>query len=191
MSVIQRIRKVVRYNRIATSFALSVIFILFAKPTPGSFLIGVPVIFIGEVFRTLSSGYIEKDFSLTMGGPYSVTRNPLYLGNFLMGFGFAIITNQPILLLLFIIVFAFIYHVTILEEEKGLLQRYGQEFIAYMSAVPRFFPRLWKWNRNRQLFSWALVMKHREYITWLGIVGGILLLVAKMVLFGQGWKNYL
>ena len=184
MSVIQRIRKVVRYNRIATSFALSVIFILFAKPTPGSFLIGVPVIFIGEVFRTLSSGYIEKDFSLTMGGPYSVTRNPLYLGNFLMGFGFAIITNQPILLLLFIIVFAFIYHVTILEEEKGLLQRYGQEFIAYMSAVPKFFPKLWQWNRNGQLFSWALVMKHREYITWLGIIGGILLLIAKNALTG-------
>jgi hypothetical protein len=191
MSVIQRIRKIVRYNRIAASFVLSAIFIYFAKPTPGSFLIGVPVIFIGEVFRTLSSGYIEKDFSLTMGGPYSVTRNPLYLGNFLMGLGFAIITNQPILLLLFITIFAFIYHVTILEEEKGLLQRYGQEFMAYMSAVPKFLPKLWQWNRNGHAFNWSLVMKHREYITWFGTIGGILLLVAKMTLFGQGWKNYL
>ncbi len=184
MSVIQRTRKIVRYNRIATSFILSVIFILFAKPTPSSFLLGIPVIFIGEVFRTLSSGYIEKDFSLTMVGPYSVTRNPLYLGNFLMGFGFAIIANQPILLLIFIVLFAFIYYVTILEEEKGLQQKYGQDFMSYMSSVPRFFPKLWQWNRNRQSFNWSLVIKHREYITWIGIIGGILLLLAKMSLVG-------
>lgn len=184
MSFIYWLRHFISHNRIATSFALGLIFILFSKPTTRSILIGAPFIFLGEFFRTLSSGYLEKNSSLSMGGPYSVTRNPMYIGNFLLGLGFAIIVNQPIILLLFLMLFAFIYQATVVEEEKRLQQRFGQEFSVYMSSVPRFFPKPWQWKSNGRSFNWYLVIKHREHITWFGILGGILLLTVKMVLLG-------
>lgn len=182
MSFLYRIQKITRQNRIVASLILLAMVLLLAKPTPRSFLIGLPIIIVGEFFRTLSSGYIEKDSSLSMGGTYSITRNPLYLGNFLMGLGFMIIANQPVLLILFLVLFALIYYATIVDEERGLLQRYGSEFLLYMSSVPRFFPKPWKWNSHQRSFDWSLVMKHREYNTWLGILGGIFLFITKMVL---------
>ncbi|MBI5198794.1 MAG: isoprenylcysteine carboxylmethyltransferase family protein [Nitrospirae bacterium] len=185
MNFIYWLRHFISHNRIATSFALGLIFILFSRPTTRSILIGTPVILLGEFFRTLSSGYLEKNSSLSIDGPYSVTRNPMYSGNFLLGLGFVIIVNQPILLVLFVMLFAFIYQATIIEEEKRLQQRFGQEFSAYMSSVPRFFPKLWRWKSNGRSFNWTLVMKHREYVTWLGIVAGILLLTAKMFFYSQ------
>lgn len=184
MSFVYRFRHLISHNRIATSFALALALIILSRPTPRSILIGAPIIVLGEFFRTLSSGYLEKNSSLSVGGPYSVTRNPMYVGNFLLGFGFVIIANQPILLLLFIVLFAFIYDATIAEEEKRLQQRFGPEFSTYTSSVPKFFPRFWRWRENESSFKWSLVMKHREYITWLGIFGGILILTAKMVFLG-------
>jgi hypothetical protein len=108
----------------------------------------------------------------------------MYSGNFLLGLGFVIIVNQPILLVLFVMLFAFIYQATVIDEEKRLQKRFGQEFSAYMSSVPRFFPKLWRWRKSSQSFKWSLVMKHREYVTWIGIIGGILLLIAKKALTG-------
>jgi len=184
MGFIDWLRNLVSHNRITTSFITGLVFILFSRPTLSSISVGFPIILMGEIFRTLSSGYIDKDSSLSRGGPYSVTRNPMYFGSFMIGFGFVIIANQPILLPLFVGFFAFIYHATIEEEEKRLHQRFGELFLVYKSSVPRFFPRLWQWSRNGQSFNWSLVIKHREYITWMGIMVGILLLTAKMVVLG-------
>jgi steroid 5-alpha reductase family enzyme len=180
MSLIQRLRYFVSHNRITTSLAIGLAFILLSRPTPRSILIGVPIILVGEFFRTLSSGYLEKNASISIGGPYSITRNPLYVGNFLIGLGFVIVANRPILLPFFLFLFGFIYHATIEEEEKNLHKRYGDVFLSYKASVPRFFPRLWQWRGNGQSFDWSLVIKHREYLTWLGIMGVIFVLAAKM-----------
>lgn len=184
MNLIYRLRYFVSHNRIAVSFTLGLVFIILSKPRPLSIIIGLPIIILGESFRTLSSGYIKKNSSISMGGPYSITRNPLYVGNLLIGLGFVIVANRPILVPLFLILFGFIYHATIEEEEKNLRQRFGTEFSAYMASVPRFFPRFWQWKRGEEYFNWSLVIKHREHITWLGIGSGILLLTAKMILLG-------
>lgn len=181
MNLIDWLRYLVSHNRIATSFIIGLVFILFSNPTFSSIIIGLPIILLGEIFRTLSSGYIEKNSSLSLGGPYSVTRNPMYVGNFLLGFGFMVTANQLILILIFVVFFTFIYQATITEEEKKLQQKFGDAFLVYKASVPRFFPRLWQWRENGQSFNWSRVIKHREYVTWIGIAGGILILTAKMV----------
>ncbi|MDZ7630439.1 MAG: methyltransferase [Gemmatimonadaceae bacterium] len=40
--------------------------------------------------RAWSTGHIVKNQVLTTTGPYAHTRNPLYLGSFLMALGFAL-----------------------------------------------------------------------------------------------------
>lgn len=181
MRFIYKLRSLVIHNRIAVSFAIGLFFIILSKPTMLTIFIGIPVIILGEFLRVLSSGYIEKRSVLIISGPYSIARNPLYFGNFLIGLGFAIISNNPLLIVFFVILFAFIYHSTMAEEERVLEERFGNEFLSYISSVPRFFPRPWKWNNNGYSFDWSLVKKHREYITWMGIIAVILILTFKMV----------
>ena len=45
---------------------------------------------LGEALRTWSSGTLVKNEVLTTEGPYALCRNPLYVGNFLIGFGGAL-----------------------------------------------------------------------------------------------------
>ncbi len=65
-----------------------------AIPTPRSILIGFFIMMIGMFFRAWSSGYINKDIELATEGPYSLTRNPLYFGNLVLGCGIAVAANN-------------------------------------------------------------------------------------------------
>lgn len=173
-----RIRHFVSHHRIATSAAFAGVFLALAHPTPRSILVGLPLVVLGEVVRTWSSGYIRKDHRLATDGPYSLTRNPLYLGNFMLGFGFSLMANRWAVLLSFLLVFLLIYDATIEEEERKLLQRFEDAFIRYCREVPRFFPKVTGWRSAP--FRWTLVRQHREFQTWAAVVGVLAVVVLKM-----------
>jgi protein-S-isoprenylcysteine O-methyltransferase Ste14 len=174
------LRKLVSHNRIWVSAFVFILFFLAARPTFLSMAIGLPVVLLGEAIRIWSSGHIVKNDSLTMSGPYRLTRNPLYVGNFFLGLGFVLMAGLPLMVLIFIPVFFFIYDATIAEEEKFLTQRYGEAFRSYQKTVPRFFPKLSFGALSTGRFSWSLVRKHREMNTWLAILAGVLLFLFKM-----------
>jgi len=176
--MIGRLRVFASHHRIVTSAAFAGLFLALAQPTSRSIALGLPFVVLGEFFRTWSSGYIRKDHSLATDGPYSLTRNPLYLGNFVLGLGFAIMANRWSVLFVFLAVFAIIYDATIDDEERKLLKRFGDAFVLYCREVPRFFPRLSGW-RSAQ-FRWALVRQHREFQTWAAVVGALAIVVLKM-----------
>jgi protein-S-isoprenylcysteine O-methyltransferase Ste14 len=170
--------KVSRY-RVPLSFAVAIVILILASPTAVSVLAGLPLVLSGEFLRTWSSGFIKKNRELATGGPYAYTRNPLYLGNFLIGLGFAIMVRRPLLLLVFAVLFFLVYRALIFEEEDNLERRFGETFIEYKRDVPRFFPRI-KRPVNTGRFDWGLVMKHHEYYAWLGHVTGIVWLLWKI-----------
>lgn len=184
--MIERLRYFVSRNRILTSTALAAGLWLSAKPGILSVAMGLPVILLGETIRTWSSGQIEKNKRLAMEGPYALTRNPLYLGNFFVGFGFSILAGRWFIPAIFLPAFAFVYLATIEAEEETLLRLFGAEFETYRATVPRFFPRLrfpigisGPAGPLGGRFQWSLVRKHREFNTWLGILAGIALLLIK------------
>jgi len=77
---------------------------------------------------------------LVTWGPYRYVRHPSYLGYFLMFFGlFFLWPNFFTLFPLFAIPGYF--HVTS-QEEKLLLQRFGDEYLEYQKKTGRFIPRL-------------------------------------------------
>ena len=82
----------------------------------------------------------NKNGELATGGPYSVVRNPLYLGNLLgiIGFGFAV--EQPVLALFLGLVFALFYPSVVAKEEQQLGRLFGERYAAYCAAVPRWVP---------------------------------------------------
>jgi protein-S-isoprenylcysteine O-methyltransferase Ste14 len=71
-------------------------------------------------------------------GPYRFSRNPQWVGLFLVLVGAAIMTGVWLYLGMVLVV-AIIYHQQILAEEKVCLAQYGDGFRAYMAAVPRYF----------------------------------------------------
>jgi protein-S-isoprenylcysteine O-methyltransferase Ste14 len=173
-----RLRYFVSHHRIVTSSVFGVMFLALAEPTVRSCLVGLPVVILGEFMRTWSSGHIRKDASLATDGPYSLTRNPLYFGSFVLGLGFALMANSWPVLFAFLLLFGLIYDATIEDEEQKLLKRFGDAFVAYCRDVPRFFPRVSGWRGGP--FQWALVRKHRELNTWAAIAGAMVVVVLKM-----------
>lgn len=178
--IVARLKHWVSHNRILASMLAGFFFFLASRPTFLSISIGLPIVLVGEVIRTWSSGYIVKDDSLIMAGPYGLTRNPLYFGNFILGLGFVVMAGVIFLLFIFLPLFFFIYNATITNEEKFLAERYGDHFKTYQKRVPRFFPKMDWAAFSSGSFDWSLVKKHREKNTWLAILGGIILFLFKM-----------
>lgn len=77
---------------------------------------------------------------LVTAGPFSYTRNPLYLGNVLMALGLGGLAPAPGWVFINIANMAFTV-MLIRWEERGMRERYGQRFFEYCAQVPQLFPR--------------------------------------------------
>ena len=108
--------------------------------------------------------------ALNTSGPYTRTRNPLYLGNFLITLGLCVAAHDVALLLLVAVLFAVQYRAIIAAEEGFLRDRFGARFEEYRRAVPRFWPRLTASDRSaaRPAWSWrrALRKEHNPFAAW-------------------------
>ena len=74
-----------RKIRLRLVWLLIIPFLWFARPTPVSLLLGSGLSVLGLFIRAWAAGFIRKDQQLATSGPYGYTRNPLYLGSFLLG----------------------------------------------------------------------------------------------------------
>ncbi|MCK4943876.1 MAG: hypothetical protein KAS65_09880, partial [Candidatus Aminicenantes bacterium] len=93
---------IIRYRSCVGIICLFIVLYL-AVPTPKSISLGFFFILAGIFFRAWSSGYINKDNELAKDGPYALTKNPLYFGNFILGIGIAISCNHLWAYIIFII----------------------------------------------------------------------------------------
>ncbi|MDD5773787.1 MAG: isoprenylcysteine carboxylmethyltransferase family protein [bacterium] len=125
---------------------------------------------IGVIIRTWACGYLQKNKSVIASGPYQYTRNPLYLGSFIIGLGFFLAVQNILVVLLLAVIFSYIYYPVILDEERILGEIFGDEFKRYMAQVPRMIPNLTlkPFSEEKTKFSWENVFKNKEYNAWLG-----------------------
>jgi protein-S-isoprenylcysteine O-methyltransferase Ste14 len=152
----------VKQHRTQFSGLLGVGFLILAKPTSTSLNTGVFLIVVGEAIRIWSSGHIHKNQILTVTGPYSLTRNPLYVGSFILGTGFMIGMGVLWMGVAFLLFFASVYWFTIKWEEEKLKNEFSDDWEEYYGTVPRFL-RVWSLPDYRSgEFSWSQVTKHKE-----------------------------
>jgi len=104
---------------------------------------GYGLIVLATLGRIWAGVYIggRKDDELCQEGPYSLSRNPLYLFS-LMGAAGIILAAEKIILLPVLLPFALYYYVVIKHEEKRLARFFGPAYDEYASKVNRFLPRL-------------------------------------------------
>lgn len=174
-SVLQRIR-------VPLGFAFAALFIVFAEPTWGLLASGALIAFPGLLIRAWSAGHIRKNKEITVSGPYARTRNPLYLGSFLMGVGFTIAAGVWWLALIFAVLYLGIYLPVMRIEARELTQSFGDEYRKYAEEVPLFIPRLTAYGSSDRSFDGSLYLKYREYQAAVGFLAVTFVLILKIYL---------
>lgn len=171
--------RIARRIRVPLGFLFAIFYFYLAHPTWTSIAAGLALAAPGVVIRALASGHVQKNEQLTTSGPYAYTRNPLYLGSFIIALGFAVASRSPWIAAVLVLLFLAIYLPVIRSEEDFLRQRFN-EFEDYARNVPRLFPRL-RPGDSSGAFSWTLYRKHREYNAVLGTLGMMAALVVKLL----------
>lgn len=144
---------------------------------------GLGCVIVSSFGRAWASLYISgyKLDSLIETGPYSVTRNPLYLFSLIGVVGMGLGSESLLVLALLVVLFGSYYPSTILQEEKVLEKRHGAAFTAYAARVPKFFPKMSIYTEpdtyivNAKKYRKSLV--DATYFMW---IYGALLLIEKM-----------
>jgi protein-S-isoprenylcysteine O-methyltransferase Ste14 len=99
---------------------------------------------------------------LNTTGPYSIVRNPLYVGNALMWAGVVLYPRTPWLAPAVGLAFWAVYRRIVYAEEEFLRERFGGEFVAWAAVTPAFVPRPRNYRPAALRFSLRNVLR-REY----------------------------
>jgi protein-S-isoprenylcysteine O-methyltransferase Ste14 len=174
----------VTHWRVRAGYGLAIVVFCLARPIPRSLTWGAIIGAVGLLVRGLTAGYLKKNETLSVSGPYSHTRNPLYLGSTVLAAGFAMACHSWLAAGLVVAYFAFFYPGVMRSEERGLRALYGASFEEYAARVPLFLPRFTPARLREtppQPFSWKQYAKNREYRAVVGtaIVLGILYLLMR------------
>lgn len=127
--------------------SFSSVFFRSAKETPWNIvakIFGMSFILFGQILRACARGYksenSQEGYSLIQGGPYTLVRNPMYLGIFFIGLGIVIALFKWWVIIIFLSVFIWRYIFLIFKEEEKLLSMFPREYPDYQKRVPRIFP---------------------------------------------------
>src|SRR5262249_27890118 len=179
------VSKLLQRTRVAAGYAFAAIFIVFCRPNKELLAAAAIMAFFGLLVRGWACGHLRKVSELDTSGPYAFTRNPLYLGSFLIVVGFAIASGVWWLGLLSIIFFLGIYLPVINVEKNELEEVLGEEYRVYAAGVPIFVPRLTPWRRSERRFDFRLYLKHGEYFAAIGVGLTLAILALKAYLIGS------
>jgi len=108
--------------------------------------LGLALFAIGLFLRIWSQMHLHYRLKehkiLTLTGPYSIVRNPIYIGNTLILVGTTLIAElvwfAPVMLLACMITYA----LTVRYEERHLSEKYGEPYREFLTKIPRWVPRI-------------------------------------------------
>jgi protein-S-isoprenylcysteine O-methyltransferase Ste14 len=172
------IRKTLQRVRVTCGYIFAIVFLAFCRPTARSIVIGVSIAVVGLLLRAWACGHLRKGKELDISGPYAYTRNPLYLGSFLITIGFGAASNVWWLAAAAVVFFLSIYLPVINVETSELESVMGDDYREYAAGVPRFLPRLTPWRKEARGFDFQLYLKNGEYMAVIGVVAAALALIA-------------
>jgi len=166
--------------RVPSGFLIVLVFALLSRPSRGSMAWGVPVSVVGLLLRAWAAGCLDKNRHLSTAGPYSYTRNPLYLGTGFVAAGVAIAARSPWLAVLFALVFLFVYLPVIQLEEQHLRELFP-EYEPYAARVRAFWPCLASAGRSAPAaFRFRLYIQNEEYQADLGFALALVYLLWRL-----------
>ncbi len=115
-------------------------------------MIGFVLILICIFGRLWSILYIggRKNSELAVSGPYSITRNPLYLFSTIGALGIGLMFGSIMVAAVLGVCTYAVFGMTARKEEAFLRDKFGPTFEAYAARTPRFWPKPWLFSDERQ-----------------------------------------
>ena len=159
-----------------------------AHPTKLSVAGGAPFVVLGQALRFWAAGCIGRyrgesvsATALTTWGPYAFVRNPLYIGNAFIGFGWSLMAD-PLAIAVFVITFVLLYTVLIVpHEESFLMKKFGVEYSRYRKMTGSFFPTGWPVGRIDGPFDRKVLWKSESHSLLTTVVGSLLIIAKGMI----------
>jgi len=135
--------------------------------------VAILVSLLGLLIRVITVGYTPQNTSgrntkrqvaetLNTEGIYATVRHPLYVGNFFMYLGIAILTNNFYFIIIFILVFWLYYERIMFAEEQFLRRKFGTVYTDWAAKTNAFIPNLQHWKQANLAFSWKKVVKKEK-----------------------------
>lgn len=115
--------------------------------------VGLGAIAFSIVGRAWCSLYIggRKKAEIVERGPYSISRNPLYVFSFFGAFGMGAQTGSLTIAGLFVVAAFLVFLMTVQREEAFLSREFGEVYAVYKARTPRFGPRFSLWRDESEL----------------------------------------
>ncbi|MFH1885651.1 MAG: isoprenylcysteine carboxylmethyltransferase family protein [Pseudomonadota bacterium] len=147
---------------------------------------GFAVSLFGLFIRVMVIGYKARGTSgrntqqqeasvLNTRGMYSMVRHPLYLGNFIIWFGLALMFGEWWMATIVGLIFWVYYERIIFAEEEFLRREFGQEFLDWAEGIPTFIPDFRKWKSPEVSFSWKKALGN-EYHGFFAIISAFMVI---------------
>jgi protein-S-isoprenylcysteine O-methyltransferase Ste14 len=160
-------------RRVPLGFGAAVIALVFARPTPSTWLAGFAIALIGEGIRLWAAGHLEKSREVTQSGPYQWARHPLYVGSGVIAVGVIVAARHPLVAIVTIVYMSTTLAAAIRTEEAFLRTAFGDTYDRYRLAAGLPVTRR---------FSLARVRRNREHRAASGLLAGFGLLALKVLL---------
>lgn len=137
-------------------------------------LICLAVSIFGLIIRIYTVGHTPKNTSgrntaegqvadtLNTTGIYSLVRHPLYLGNFFMWLGPAMLVQNVWFIVAFILFYWLYYERIMYAEEQFLRRKFGQAYEEWAEKTPAFIPKISGFCTSNMVFSWKKVLKKEK-----------------------------
>jgi protein-S-isoprenylcysteine O-methyltransferase Ste14 len=180
-----RLEEILNRIRVRAGLFLAIAVVLLARPDWTSILLGVLVCLLGLAIRGWASGHLSKEKKLAVSGPYRYSRNPLYVGNFLLGIGVVGGARSWWVVGLFVCYYGVFYPLIIRRERNRMRELFPQQYEEYGKKVPLFFPSIRRHLPAKGKFSWALYRQNKEYRALQGTILVWLVLAAKHILLNR------
>jgi protein-S-isoprenylcysteine O-methyltransferase Ste14 len=146
----------------------------------------------GALVRVFTSGWAALGTSgrakvaaeaseLNTTGPYSLVRNPLYVGRILNFTGIAMLSGSWVFGAIIFLLAILIYERISIYEEEFLREKFGAAHAAWAKNVPALLPRLSGWVKPKYAFWWKRMIWREQnklfllatavFLTWFARIG--------------------
>lgn len=115
--------------------------------------IGLPLFIVGGIIGLLARKQlgkfatgelmVQKEHHLITSGLYGIIRHPIYFAGLLGTFGFLLVFRCIIILVVNIFLLILVFRQRINQEEKILLEAFGEEYRDYMKRTKRLIPYIY------------------------------------------------
>jgi protein-S-isoprenylcysteine O-methyltransferase Ste14 len=136
-------------------------------------MVGMAAMIVCIVGRAWCSLYIggRKKAEIVDRGPYSISRNPLYVFSFIGAFGMGAQSGSLTVAALFVLIAVVVFAATVRKEEAWLSASFGPVYASYVARTPRFWPAFSMWRDQE-----TIDVRPRFFLTTLR--DGLVMLVA-------------